>query len=682
MWPEDPAGIRPMLASTTEVSLTSTAYAYEPKYDGIRAIIALEPAPQPRSGPKQPARARIWSRQGNDKTGQFPDVVAALGKAFAGLARSVLLDGEIVAVDASGAPTTFLRLQGRMHRVVAHDGPGPSSVAFIAFDILIDGDRDLRQRPLTERRTHLERVMSGHTGAAVRLSEHVVGDGRPLQRRAHDDNWEGLIAKRLESRYVSGKRSTDWCKVKLVRQQTCVIGGWTPPKGVRQRFGALLLGVYDEQGQLQHAGQVGTGFSSAELERVWHLLVPLSTERSPFLQVPRELARARWVKPELVCEVKFAEWTLDGKLRHPAYLGMRDDVDARRVKKEPQTGATAKARTRARAPGRARTRPRAVSSDLQRMYGEIITQVDAIQAGNGSGRLDLPDGGLDVTNLGKVFWPQLKLSKGDLFRHYLRVGAAILPALADRPLVMKRYPGGVDAKPFYQHRAADRLPAGVVVANVESKDGTRPHVIGGSLLSLLYTSQLAAISQDPWFSRLGSLDHVDAIAIDLDPPDGLPFRRVLDIALRVRDELAALGAEAFAKTSGARGVHVFVPMPAGTPYEAALLYAQIVATMVARRHPQHATVERTVAARGQRIYLDYLQNMRGKTLASAYSVRANAWAGVSTPLRWEEVEAGVSATDFTIQTIGARLDAVGDIWSGLREATPADLRAVMRYAEP
>ena len=310
----------------------------------------------------------------------------------------------------------------------------------------------------------------------------------------------------------------------------------------------------------------------------------------------------------------------------------------------------------------------------------LLDQLDAIESGAGSGTLELPGGErLEVTNLRKPFWPRLELTKGDLFRHYVRVAPFLLPALADRPLVMKRYPNGVAAKPFYQHRAPDTLPPGVRVAEVESETETRAHIIGGDLKTLLYTAQLASISQDPWFSRVGSVEHIDHVAIDLDPPDGLPFARVLDVARWVRDELDELGAPAFPKTSGSGGLHIYVPMPPETPFDAGLLFCQIVATLVARKHPAQATVERSIAARGRRIYVDYLQNIRGKTLASVYSPRANDFAGVSTPLTWEEVDAGVTPQDFTIPTFAARLADVGDLWAAFRTAKGARLEAVTRY---
>jgi bifunctional non-homologous end joining protein LigD len=307
----------------------------------------------------------------------------------------------------------------------------------------------------------------------------------------------------------------------------------------------------------------------------------------------------------------------------------------------------------------------------------LLAQLDRIQDGGGSGVLELPGSErLEVTNLGKPFWPSLGLTKGDLFRHYVRVAPFILPALDGRPLVMKRYPNGVQAPPFYQHRAPDKLPPGVRVAMVETGNERRAHIVGGDLKTLLYTAQLASISQDPWLSQVGSLDRIDQVAIDLDPPDDLPFGKVLELALWVRDELEALGVTGFAKTSGSGGLHVYVPMAAGTPYDAGFLFAQIVATRVAEKHPKAATVERTVAARGRRIYVDYMQNVLGKTLASVYSPRANDFAGVSTPLTWEEVEAGISPRDFTISSFASRLKAVGDLWAGLRKAKGADLGGV------
>src|SRR5258705_2359841 len=248
----------------------------------------------------------------------------------------------------------------------------------------------------------------------------------------------------------------------------------------------------------------------------------------------------------------------------------------------------------------------------------LLKQLDEIELSGANGVLTMPGGErLEVSNLGKLFWPKLKVTKGDLFRHYVRVAPLILPVLADRPLVMKRYPNGIAASPFYQHRAPDKVPPGVRIETVTTGIETRAHLVGGSLTTLLYTAQLASISQDPWFSRVGTASMIDHAAIDLDPPDGLPYARVLDVARWVRDELALLKVPGFAKTSGAGGLHISVPMPPSTPFAAGFLFAQIVATTVAHKHPTLATIERSIKARGRRIYVDYMQNALGKTLASA-----------------------------------------------------------------
>ena len=695
-----------MLATTLEAPLLSSALVYEPKYDGIRALVAAEPS----------APARFWSRLGNEKTRQFPEIADAVDGLARRLDRPVLIDGEIVALDDKGEPCGFQNLQGRIHlknpdaaesKVArASAARDDSRVALIVFDLLRDGDEDLRTLPLRDRRARLERLMRGVRDSRLRISEQVAGDGREMRARAEKLGWEGLIAKNAESVYRSGRRSPEWRKLKLVRHQTCVVAGWTEPRGSRPFFGALLLGVYDEESRLHYIGHTGAGFNDAELGRVWKKLQALKTKNSPFVTTPRTNERPHWAKPELVAEVKFTEWTADGKLRHPTYLGLRDDVVASAVRKDPDAQLP-RPGSRVTAASKARPAPRSASPSTRRSSPQakartapakaaraekapgitkaaisaLLDRLEEIQERGGDGVLDLPDGErLEVSNLGKTFWPALKLTKGDLLRHYVRVASVILPVVADRPLVLKRYPNGVSAKPFYQHRAPDTLPPGVRVDMVETETERRPHFIGGDLKTLLYTAQLAAISQDPWFSRTSALDVIDHVAIDLDPPDATPFSRVLDVARWVREELDGLGAPGFPKTSGSGGLHVYVPMPPGTTYDAGLLFCQIVATMVANKHPKLATVERSVAARGRRIYVDYLQNIKGKTLASAYSARANDFAGVSTPLTWEEVEEGVTPKDFTVQNFGERLAAAGDLWAALRKSKGADLRAVEKYA--
>ncbi len=681
---------RPMLATLAEHPLDDPAFVYEPKYDGIRALIEIGP---PSSG----RPTSIWSRLGNEKTSQFPEIVRALDGVRRGLRAPVILDGEIVALDERGEPAGFQQLQGRIHLA---SGPGGASqnVAFIAFDILRDGDADLVDLPLTERRARLEKRLAKRTGPLVRLSEVETGKGHAMFERAKQQGWEGLIGKRADSCYRVGKRSPDWVKLKLVRSQEFVIGGWTEPRGARSAFGALLLGVY-EKGALEYVGHTGTGFDGKTLRSVAALLTPLETPESPFRVRPRPNERPHWVRPQLVAEVKFTEWTADGKLRHPTYIGLRDDVQPSQVRREPnipsQRSAAKVRGSSARRPVAVATRPglsastvsvpagprRTAQSGLPARLQPLLDQLQDLETRRANGIVNLPgDERLEVSNLHKVFWPEGSLTKGDLMRYYVQASPHLLPVVADRPLVMKRHPNGIAAKAFYQQRAPDPVPDGVRVEAVEGDDEVPSRLIGGSLKTLLYMTQLAAISQDPWFSRVRSPGVADHVAIDLDPMPDAPFSRVLEVARWVRDELAALGATGYPKTSGADGLHIFIPLPPGTPYEAGLIYCQIVATMVATKHAKAATVERAVRARGAAmVYVDYLQNIQGKTLASAYSARASDYAGASTPLTWDEIDGGVDRRDFTIRTLPVRLQQVGDLWAPLRKSKGVSLRAVERY---
>jgi bifunctional non-homologous end joining protein LigD len=430
-----------------------------------------------------------------------------------------------------------------------------------------------------------------------------------------------------------------------------------------------------------YVGHVGTGFDTRELERVMKLLKPIETPTSPFAGKVPTNERPHWVKPVLVAQVRFTEWTAEGNLRHPVYLGLRDDKKAETVTREKVRVKVKSTKKATGVSGASRTKKRDATSALSSStQAALVEQLRAIEASRADGLLELPGGDrLRVTNLHKIFWPRQKFTKGDLFRYYVKVAPMLLPAIADRPLVMKRFPNGIAAKPFYQHRA-EQAPEGVRIEMIKVAE-RRPHFIGGDLKTLLHTTQLAAISQDPWFSRVQSLPSADYVALDLDPSTGASFTRVLDVARWIRDELQMLGTPGFPKTSGADGLHIYIPLPPGTSYDAGLLFAQIIATVVAQRHPNEATIERAVRARGTRVYVDYLQNILGKTLASAYSARASDYAGVSTPLTWKEVDAGVRREDFTIQTMPERIARVGDLWAGLAASKGVDLSRVSRYAK-
>jgi bifunctional non-homologous end joining protein LigD len=682
IWREKPGAAQPMLATLADPPLTGKQLVYEPKYDGIRAIAEITPGRRTRAQSNVDGTAHLWSRLGNEKTSQFPSVVAELERFGTTAGRPLVIDGEIVALDKQGKPTGFQKLQGRIHLSGAKDVERierEQPVAFIAFDLLRDGDDDVRGEPLTKRRERLERLLAPALSPTLRISERAINDGRALHERATAEGWEGLIVKEASSPYQSGRRSPAWRKLKLVHEQEFVIGGWTEPRQSRQHFGALLLGVFEKgQPALTYVGHTGTGFDHRELDKVAKLLKARALRQSPFSTPIKTNEPAHWVRPDLVAQVRFTEWTADRKLRHPVYLGLRDDKRARSVEIEDVPQNPHKTSTK----GATHKDP----LDPRGEFAAVVAQLQALEDARKDGVIALPDGSrLGITNPAKPFWPKLKLTKGDLLRYYATVATYLLPVVADRPLVMKRFPNGIDGMAFYQQKkVGEKPPPGVRLEQIE--DGLDPmtepgakRFVGGSLTTLLYMTQLAAISQDPWFSRVQSPLDADYVALDLDPDDHTPFSRVLDVARWVRDELAALKVTAVPKTSGSSGLHIYIPLPPETSYESGQLFCQIIATVVAAKHPKVATVERKVKARPRgTVYVDFLQNILGKTLATAYSARASEFAGVSTPLTWAEVDQGVDPRDFTIVSGPARFREVGDLWARLRTGKPANLEAVFR----
>jgi bifunctional non-homologous end joining protein LigD len=683
--------LRPMLATlpSQTPSLTDKAYVYEPKVDGIRAVVEVLPGLREDASTGKPGRrpgpsVRFWSRNGNEKTAQFPDIVEALATWLKTITAPIVLDGEIVALDEEMRPAGFQRLQHRIHVTVpgfnsrkAILPPDEQPAAFIAFDLLRNGDDDLRNLPLTERRRHLEALFKKHrppSSDLVRLTPQSIGDGTALLKQAHEENWEGLMVKLARSPYRTARRSPEWLKHKLNKQDEFVVVGWTDPGGTREHFGSLILGAHD-QGRLRYAGEVGTGFKASELERVMKMLRRLETPTSPLDPKPKILSAKgtpHWVRPQLVAQVRYTEITDDGRLRHPAYLGLRDDKGAAEVT---VPGGSKRSR------GSKGLVPKvAVSSRVPnaKQIDAIVEQLEFLEKARKNGRITLPDGDtLEVTNLHKIFWPKIKKTKGDLIRYYAKISPCILPVIDDRPLVMKRLPNGVEGPSFYQHRAPEPVPAGVRIETLPDDD-VPSRLIGGSLKTLLYMAQLASISMDPWFSTMDDLNSADQVAIDLDPQPGATFSQILDCAEWVEEELDRVKIDGFPKTSGSEGLHVYIPLPPGTPYEAGMLFCQIVATMVAAKHPKVATVERMVRRRKDgTVYVDYLQNIQGKTLACAYSARGSAFAGVSTPLTWKEVRQRPKPQDFTIDTIHSRVKHVGDLWAKMRKHKGANLLAAI-----
>ncbi len=679
--------LRPMLASIGS-DVPEGEWTFEPKYDGIRVLAYCTKD-----------EVLLITRNSLDKSHQFPEITEALRKVASSARRSLVLDGEIVAL-VGDEPGRFQGLQGRMHvtsdlAIAQHRKSSPAAI--FVFDILMDGDDPLVHDPWEERRKRLEKRLAKRVSSVVRLVESQRGEGAKLLARAREEGWEGIIAKRTDARYEPGTRSRSWLKLKTDRQQEFVVGGWTEPRNSRQHIGAILLGYYNDDGELAYAGHTGGGFSQKSLAEMYRLLEPLERSDSPFRTTPKTNERPHWAKPKVVVEVRFNEWTADGKLRQPIFLGVRTDKPASEVRREPESvlpgaarGGTVrrkssgttkaarksapKAAPRKTAAKSARTRaskaavPDAAVNALVKSAEakRVLAQLDELCASERRGTLQFPGGRkLSVTNLDKVFFPAERYTKGDLLRYYTIVSGLILPAVKDRPLVLRRFPNGIKGPAFYQQKAQAETPADVRVETVVNDAGEKQErMIGGDLLTLLYTIQLGAISVDPWHSRAQNLDFADYAVVDLDPGPRAKFSRVVDVALWVKEVLDEFDLHAAIKTSGATGLHVYIPLPLRTPNDAATLVSQMIATRVAEEHPKEATIVRWVKQRGaSTVYVDYLQNIKGKTLAGVYCARAKEGATVSTPLSWDELDSSLDPRDFTIVSAPERFTEVGDLWN-------------------
>ncbi|MFL5638706.1 MAG: DNA ligase D [Gemmatimonadaceae bacterium] len=673
--PDASIELEPMYASIGK-EVPGAGWTFEPKYDGVRVLAYVTSD-----------EVRLVTRNGKNKADQFPEIVAALRKLAAQTRRSFVLDGEIVAL-LDDEPARFQELQSRMHvkqtsMIERHSSSAPA--AFIVFDILMDGDEVLVREPWSDRRARLVKRIGKRVTPRLRVTESVEGDGKKMLDKARRENWEGIIAKRVDSKYEPGNRSHNWLKLKIEFRQEFVIGGFTEPRNTREHIGALLLGYFDHD-RFIYAGHTGGGFTRQGLEDMYRRLRPLEVRKSPFEETPKTNEEAHWVRPEVVVEVKFSEWTADRRLRQPIFLGVRDDKNAREVGVEATSvqkksgrgasitnrGARLSVAARARTPA-ARTRSmkadRRPASRVRRMKADtesLLSQLTAIEEKGGDGSLDMGRGKtLKVSNLDKVFFPKEKFTKGDVMRYYARIADFILPAMLDRPLVLKRFPNGIDGESFFQQKASETTPPEVRVELIETDSGEKqPRYVGGDLLTLLHTIQLGAISVDPWHSRVQHLEYSDYTIIDLDPGPRASFGRVIQVARWAKEAIDGFGLHAAIKTSGASGLHIYLPLPPRTPNDAATIVAQLIATKVADGHPKEATIERFVKARGgATVYVDYLQNIQGKTVAGPYCVRAKPGATISTPLTWDELTDDLDPRGFHLGNAAERFETIGDVWN-------------------
>jgi bifunctional non-homologous end joining protein LigD len=625
-----------MLASLAERPFSGAGWLFEIKYDGVRVLAARERE-----------RVELYGRASQVFTARYPEVVTAL-RALP-LERFVL-DGEVVALDENGRPS-FQRLQNRMHLTRPADVERASStvpVSAVFFDALALDGRDLRAVPLAERKACLALALPAR--GVIRYGDHVEARGEAFYEAAAEQRLEGILAKRADSRYVGG-RTRDWLKLKCHLRQELVVGGWTDPQGTRGWFGALHLGVY-EDGILVYVGKVGTGFDAAALRRLWDRLQPLARKTSPFKRGTPTGRGHHWTEPTLVAEVRFTEWTEEGGIRHPTFLGLRDDKAPAECRREAGRGP-------ARAPD-------------QMFRGRGLppgpppagTREPKPSRGSGTSAAAPPASGervVTITNPKKVFWPEEGYTKADLVAYYEAVAPWLLPYLADRPLVLTRYPDGIHGKSFFQKDAPTWAPQWVRTERIRARGVEREidYFIVNDVESLRYVANTGTIPLHLWGSRVGSLERPDWLVLDLDPK-GAPFADVVAVALALRRILERLQLPSYPKTSGATGLHILLPLAARYTDDEARTFARLLATLAVQAQPRISTVARLLRTRDGKVYVDFGQNAAGQTIVAPLSVRPLPGAPVSCPLRWAEVTPRLDPRAFTIRTLPARLQDVGD----------------------
>jgi bifunctional non-homologous end joining protein LigD len=605
------ADVKLMLATLTEHAPEGKDWSFEIKYDGVRVLAR-------RDGKE----VRLQGRSGEDITARYPEVAEALADLAV---PRFLVDGEIVAADDHGRPS-FQRLQARMHLKRPRDVQAARErvpVRAFFFDCLSVEGYDMRRLPLTARRELLARTVPPR-GTAER-SDHVLGHGPAFLEAADELRLEGIVGKKLSSPY-DGRRSTDWLKIKCQRRDDFVIGGWTDPQGSRAGFGALDIGRYEGE-KLVYVTKVGTGFDTKGIAVLHRTLSDLARPSSPFDERSPNGRGHHWVEPRLVCEVRFTEWTEEGGLRHPTFLGLRSDKKPEECRREEPVDLAA--------PAPAAREPGSVAEPAE-------------------------DRDVKITNPRKVYWPE-GYTKGDLIAYYESVAPLLLPYLRDRPVVLTRYPDGIEGKSFFQKDAPVYTPRWVRTVTVASGHGERDirYFVIDDLESLRYVANLGTVPLHVWSAHVPALDEPDWLVIDLDPK-GAPFKQVVQVARIVKSILDELELPSAVKTSGATGLHILLPMGGRYVDEQVRAFARLLAILVVDANPEIATVARPIHQRGGKVYVDFGQNGRGNTIVAPYSLRPLPGAPASCPLLWDEVDAKLDPARFTIRTLPKRFESMAD----------------------
>jgi bifunctional non-homologous end joining protein LigD len=595
----------PMLATlTTAPPREEGEWAYELKYDGFRALAAI-------SG----GELALWSRNEIDLSGRFPKVAEALRKLKV---PEIVLDGEIVALDEKGAPRFQLLQQGNRELI-------------FVFDILWLDGKDVRKLPYADRRALLEKALR-RPPALVRVSQQLDLPGGEALLEAARDGFEGIIAKRTSSVYERG-RSKEWLKIKAINEQEFVVVGWNPSTHSSKEIGSLHLAVMGDDGALHYAGKVGTGFSYNQ--RVWFKselskdVVPKTTVK----EAPRERV-ATWVRPRFVVQVAFTEWTGDNKLRHPSFLGMRDDKSPEEVVREKPQPIPKK-----RKPAQSSARNPQSSAEVKLTHPE------------------------------RVLYPRDGITKQDVAAYYAAVAEAMIATLRDRPLALQHWNQGIDQEAWFHQNVGKEAPPWITTIDTPTRTTSRKsvrHLVVDKPETLQWLAQMSVLTIHMWSSRGASLDHPDWLVFDLDPAKGKGIEQAIEAAIVMRGLLENLELPSVPKTSGKRGIHVFVPLAPGYTHEQAADFACSISAAVAREVP-YMTLERALDQRKGRLYLDCMQNGYGKTMVAPYSLRAIDGAPVSAPLKWEEITKKLDPLKYNLRTMPNRLAKVGDLFAAVFE---------------
>jgi bifunctional non-homologous end joining protein LigD len=617
-----PKAVSPMLATLATRPPSGDSWLYEVKWDGVRALCFIDDA-----------QLCILSRSGKRCEQQYPEL-SVLPRHVK--ASQAILDGEIAVLDDKGR-SSFNLIQPRISvsdaNAVAHLSRS-SPVNLFLFDLLYLDGYDLRGVTLEERKRLLSEIVT--PSDRIHVSDFFTVDGDAMLEAARANGLEGIVAKTRGSKY-EGRRSRDWIKVKVISSDDFVIGGFT--HGERDYFSSLVLGLYDGQ-KLTHAGQVGTGFNEKSLKEIYSKIEQLITKKNPFTGTVKALRDVTWLQPELVAEIKYLEVTPDGLLRAPVFVALRPDKDPKECVRE---GLTPEA-----------------AIPIEEKTGPLLPPDSSAEV-----TLDIEGHRLKLTNLPKVFYPGEGITKRDVINYYDAVASFILPHLRDRPLSLKRYPNGINEQFFFQKDAEGKVPDWVRLEPIFSEHNQDQihYIICNDRATLIYLANLASIDQNPWMSRVGSLDNPDFALIDLDPTEGCPYNQIVEAAQLVKKTLDSIGLAGYPKTTGGDGMHIYIPLEPVYTFEQVRSFAELLSILVINQNPGLFTTPRAVSRRKKaKVYFDYLQISSAKTIAAPYVLRAHPGAPVSTPLDWSEVKAGLDPTQFNIHNAMARFERTGDLF--------------------